>query len=480
MLDKLVVIGYLLLLIIIGLRGGRTVKSVNDFTASGKKCGSFMLFATLSASFVGGGYSSGNAAAAYETGIGTALALFGFSIGMLLIGKFLVPGVARFPHATTVGDVMGAAYGESVRRLTGIFSFLCCAGVVGAQMESIGIVFHSLLGVSHTVGTLIGCSVVLLYTTFGGMSSVLVVDVIQFLLLAIGMPLLLLIAITAGGGVAAVWESVPPSLLNPFNATSPLAWLSLFFAMMCGEALAPPYMQRLLIGKSPQATARGTIYSGLFSMPFFLITAGIGLAARALRFESEAKSVMPELILRILPAGLRGLLMAAMTSIILSAADGFLNGATVSLVCDTILPHHPEMNRREQLHCLRWVNLITGVTAMVLAFAIPDVFSILLIAYSFWSPSILVPLSAALLGIRSSRRSCLLSLITGFTTCLLWNQCLRQPFGIDGCIVGIGANLVVFIIGTYYDRRQNDFPTLPPSMKRHRSKSQERAGPQKR
>lgn len=456
MLDRLVVFGYLFVLVVIGLRGGKQVKSAADFTASGTRCGTLVMFATLSASFVGGGYSSGNAAAAYENGIGTALALFGFSIGMILIGKFLVPGVARFPNAKTVGGIMGEAYGTTARYVSGIFSFLCCAGVVGAQMESIGLVFHSLLGVSTTVGTLLGCSVVLLYTTFGGMSSVLIADMLQFLLLAVGMPLLLLIAVVAGGGAETVWHNIPTDLLDPLNTQTLPAFLSLFFSMMCGEALAPPYMQRLLIGKSPRTTARGTIASGLFSMPFFLVTAGVGLAARALGIVGEAASIMPDLILRILPIGLRGILMAAMASIILSAADGFLNGATVSLVCDTLLPRHPEMTDREQLHCLRGINLATGIAAMVLSFAIPNVFSILLIAYSFWSPSILVPLAAALLGIRSDQRICLVSLAAGLGTCLVWNQLLAHPYGIDGCVIGTLVNLIIFVIGTACRRRAVD------------------------
>ena len=449
MLDQAVVLGYLLILVMVGLRGARHVKNADDFTATGKRCGTFVLFATLSASFIGGGYSSGNAAAAYETGIGTALTLFGFSIGMILIGKFLVVGVSRFPNAKTVGGIMGTAYGDTVRRISGIFSFLCCAGVVGAQMESIGLVFHSLLGVSTHIGTLLGCSVVLLYTTFGGMSSVLIADMLQFVLLAVGMPLLLLIAVIAGGGISAVWNNIPPHLLDPLNAMPLPAFISLFFSMMLGEALAPPYVQRLLIGKSPRATARGTILSGLFSMPFFLVTAGIGLSARALGIVGEAASIMPDLILRILPIGLRGILMAAMTSIILSAADGFLNGATVSLVCDTILPRYPRMSNREQLRCFRSINLTTGIAAMVMAFLIPDVFSILLIAYSFWSPSILVPLSAALLGIRSDKTTCLTSILVGLGSCLVWNYVIGRPLGIDGCMIGTFSNLLIFTVGTF-------------------------------
>lgn len=445
MADRLIVFGYLAVLVIVGLRGGKGVKNADDFTATGKQYGTWVIFATLSASFVGGGYSSGNAAAAYESGIGTALTLFGFSIGMLIIGKWFAPGVARFPHAKTVGGILGAVYGETAQRLGGIIAFFCCAGVVGAQMESIGLVFHSLLGVSPAVGTLLGGAVVLLYTTFGGMASVLVADMLQFILLAVGMPLLLLIAVTAGGGAAAVWERIPPDLLNPLNTLSLPAFLSLFFSMMCGEALAPPYMQRLLIGKTPRDAARGTMLSGLFSMPFFLVTAGVGLTARALGIEQEAASVMPDLILRILPIGLRGILMAAMASIILSAADGFLNGATTGLVCDTILPRHPHLSDTAQLRTLRTVNLTTGLAAMVLSFLLPNVFDILLLAYSFWSPVILVPLAAALLGVRVSNRRLYVCMAGGLLACLVWN--IGRPFGIDGAAIGLMANLILFCSG---------------------------------
>ena len=444
MLDIAIVGLYLILLVGIGLRGGRDVKNAADFTASDKQYGMFVIFATLSASFIGGGYSSGNAAAAFEHGIGTALTLFGFGIGMILIGKYLVPGVRHFPNAKTVGGVIGSAYGESARYVTGIFSFLCCAGVVGAQMESIGLVFHSLLGVSPKIGTLMGCFVVLVYTTFGGLGSVIFADMLQFVLLAVGMPLLLVLSVNKGGGVGALMERLPAQLLSPLNELSLPAFLSLFFSMMFGEALAPPYMQRLLIGKNPRSTARGTILSGLFSLPFFLVTAGVGLAARALHVTDTAAYAMPDLILAILPIGLRGILMAAMVSIILSAADGFLNGATVSLVCDTILPRHPHLSDRTQLRLLRGVNLITGVAAVIVSFSVPDVFSILLLAYSLWSPVILVPLAAALLGVKASANRFLCSAAAGFFACLVWNVFLAKPFGIDGCIVGTLANLAVF------------------------------------
>ena len=50
MLDIGIVAAYLILLVIIGLRGGSSIKSAADFTSGGKQYGPFVIFATLSLS----------------------------------------------------------------------------------------------------------------------------------------------------------------------------------------------------------------------------------------------------------------------------------------------------------------------------------------------------------------------------------------------------------------------------------------------
>lgn len=446
MIDGIIVIGYVAVLVWLSLRGGKEVTGGDDFAAGGGRYGTFVIFATLSASYVGGGYSSGNAGEAFETGIGTTAALLGFSASMVAVGLWIAPRVGRFTGVYTVGGIMEQAYGRSARILTGLFAFFCCAGVVGAQMETMGVVFHSLLGLSPTAGILLGGGIVLLYSTFGGLRSVIVADVLQFLLLAVGMPLLLIGALHKAGGLSAMLSAVPADRLDPLNGRSLPAFLSLCGTMAFGEALAPPYTQRLLIGKNPKITARGTVLSGLFSLPFFLVTGAIGLCALALGVTGEAAEAMPALITAVLPVGVRGVVMAAMVSIMLSASDSFLNSAAVSLVTDTLSRLRP-LSDRAQLKALRWTNLLTGLTAMAAAFVLPDVFSILNVAYSFWCPLILVPLCAAFLGVRSNGRSFRRGLLAGLVLTVVWTA-LGKPFGIGGDMVGMCGNLLVFTAGT--------------------------------
>ena len=442
-IDAVIVLGYVVLLVGLSLRGGREVADAAGFSAAGKQYGTFVIFATLSASYVGGGYSSGNAAEAFSGGIGTTVTLFGFSLSMIAIGKWIAPKVDRFRGLSTAGEVMEQAYGRSARIATGFFSFCCCAGVVGAQMETMGVVFHSLLGLPPAAGILLGGGLVLFYSTFGGMQSVIVADVLQFLLLAAGMPVLLFGALYRVGGLGAMLHAVPEPLLRPLNGQTLPAFLSLCGTMAFGEALAPPYTQRLLIGRNARVTARGTVLSGLFSVPFFLITGLIGLSARALQVTDEPAEAMPALIDAVLPVGLRGVVMAAMVSIMLSASDSFLNSAAISLVRDTVQPLRA-LSARGQLRALRLTNLITGLTAMAAAFLLPDVFSILRLAYALWCPLIVVPLGAALWGVRSCGRAFRRGLFCGLLITLLWNTVLARPLGIGGDMMGMLGNFLVF------------------------------------
>ena len=446
-LDYLPVGLYLGALIWLGVRGSRRVKDAADFAAAGEKYGAPVIFASLAASYVGGGFSSGNAARAFSSGIGSTLALMGFALAMMAIGRWLVPGVARFRGASTVGGILERDYGKGARALTGGFAFLSCAGVVAAQMEAMGLTFRSLLGVSETAGVLIGCGVVLAYTTLGGMQSVIGADMLQFALLSLGMPLLLAGCLARTGGLSGLFHRLPAPYFDPLNGVGPWGFLSLFLSLAVGEALAPPYTQRLLIGRSPAVTARATVWSGLFAVPFFAVTGLIGLAAYVLDPAADPASAMPRMILRVLPAGLRGLVIAAMVSVILSAADGFLNGAALGLVEDLLIPLFPATPPRVRLGLLRYVNFLTGAGAVALALLLPGIFEILFLAYSFWCPVLLVPLAAAFRGVAAPRPVFYAAAVAGFLTALLWDLPLARPLGVEGSVVGLAVNALLFFGG---------------------------------
>jgi SSS family solute:Na+ symporter len=216
---------------------------------------------------------------------------------------------------------------------------------------------------------------------------------------------------------------------------------------MLGETLVPPYVQRLFMAKDPAHTARGTMLSGIFSIPFFAITGAIGLVALVLDPKMNPNLAMPSVIRTVLPAGLRGFVIAGVISIVMSSADSFLNGAATCCVNDVVKPlRRNPMSKQMELLLAKLTNCVVGILAVVFAIKIPSVLDILIYAYNFWAPIIVVPLAAVLLGVRVTRAGFLAGALAGAAGALIWNYILKTPAGIEGLAIGVLCNIFFFVL----------------------------------
>ena len=455
LIDHVIVAVYLLTILIVGVWGGRHLRNLEDFSVAGRAYPAWIVFATLSASFIGGGFSTGNAEKVFLFGVVNVVALWGFSLKEMLVAKFIAPRMGLFSGALSTGDVMRAAYGKTGQVVTGFFSVLLCAGIVGAQVGAMGIVFNVFLGVSPVVGILIGCGIVITYSTVGGMRAVVLTDVVQFAVLAIGIPTALVFGIIKAGGPTEILAKLPAGHFSiPGPGMGLIAFISLFLTFVLGETLVPPYVQRLFIGKNPKETARGTWFSGLFSIPFFSVTGAIGLVALVIKPDLDANLAMPYVIQTCLPIGLRGIVVAGVISIVMSSADSFLNGAATGCVQDIILPlRRTPIKSHTQLLIAKGVNALTGLLAVVFAIKIHSVLDILIVAYNFWAPIVVVPLAAVLLGLPTSRGGFIAGASGGIAGTLLWNAFFRESTGMDGLVVGVFCNLILFALITWHIRK---------------------------
>jgi SSS family solute:Na+ symporter len=303
-LDYAIISSYLLIILLLGLWSGKGMKTLSDFSMSHRSYGSLVLFATLSASFIGSGFSMGNAEKVYRLGIANIVALWGFSLKEILVAKFIAPRTGNFPGAISLGDLMEHGYGKTGRIVSGFFSVFLCAGIVGAQVGAMRHIFNVFLDVEPIWGILIGCGIVIAYSTVGGMRAVVLTDVVQFCLLAVGIPVALVFGLVKLGGFSAIKAAAPAGHFSiPAEGMTIGAFLSLFLTFLLGETLVPPYVQRLFMAKDPTHTARGTMLSGIFSIPFFAITGAIGLVALSLDTKMDPNLAMPSVIRSVLPVG---------------------------------------------------------------------------------------------------------------------------------------------------------------------------------
>ncbi len=446
MIDNIIIFGYLMGILALGLWSGRNITSMEHFSVAGRSFKSLVIFATLSASFIGGGFSIGNAEKVFLFGIVNIFALWGFSLKEILVAAFIAPRMDRFNNCISVGDIMKRDYGTTGKVITGVFSLLLCAGIVGAQVGGIGIIFNVFLDIPPKIGILIGCGIVITYTTVGGMRAIVFTDIVQFIALGIAIPLTLYLGIQQAGGWEALREATPPShLAIPGAEYTTLAFVSLFLTFLLGETLVPPYMQRLYIGKNARHTARGTLLSGLFSIPFFAVTGCIGLLALAINPELDANMSLPYVIREVLPIGIKGLVIAGVISIVMSSADSFLNAAAIAFTHDIVKPFSKDsITPRQELWIAKAVTLSVGIMAIIFAIRIQSVLDILIFAYNFWAPIILVPLVGTLLGVRANLWSFIGGGIAGISGVLAWNATLGEQTGVDGLVIGVFCNTVAF------------------------------------
>jgi len=353
--------------------------------------------------------------------------------------------MGRFSGMISVAQIMGSVYGKTAQILTGLFGSFLCAGIVAAQVGAMGYVFHVFLDISHWWGIIIGCSIVILYTTFGGMKAVIYTDVMQFVILAVGIPLTLILGLMHFHGMGGLKAAIPPGHLNLFGHMSIWTFILLFCSFLVGETLVPPYVQRLLIGKNVQQTSKGTFYSGLFSLPFFLITGMIGLVALALQPELNANLALPYVIQTILPVGLKGLVISAVIAIVMSSADSYLNSAAIAIVNDVIKPLAPKrLNPSKELKLAMLATFLVGLLSVVIAIKINSILDILLFAYHFWAPVVLAPLIAVLLGKQAPAHAFPISAAMGLTATLIISHYYPDNSAYALC-AGVLANTIVFI-----------------------------------
>ncbi len=446
--DYAIIIFYLLIVLVVGLLSGKGMKSLQEFSVSHRSYTSLVIFATLSASFIGGGYSIGLASKVFSFGIVNIVVLWGFSLKEILVARFIAPKTGNFSGLISVGDIMDRGYGKVARIVSGFFSVLVCAGIVGAQVKAMGVIFNEFIGIEPIWGILIGCGIVIAYSTIGGMRAVVLTDIIQFCVLAIGLPAALIFGIVKLGGFSAIKASAPTGHFSITGETMTIsAFVSLFLAFLLGETLVPPYVQRLLIGKDAAHTARGTMLSGIFSIPFFMITGAIGLVALGLDSTIDSNQAMPYVIRTVLPVGVRGVVIAGVISIVMSSADSFLNGAATCCINDIVKPLRKNpLSERNELLLAKLTNCFVGIFAAVFAIKISNVLDILVYTYNFWAPVIVIPLGAVLLGVRVTRTAFFVGTVAGAAGVLIWNFLLKAPGGVEGLVIGALCNLIAFTI----------------------------------
>ena len=367
-IDWVIVVVYLLLSVGVAFFVKRYAGNMTNFVSAGRAVGTWLGIATLTGTEMGlitvmysaqKGFTSGFAA----FHIGVIAGIVAFLIG---VTGFIVVRL-REHEVLTIPEYYEKRFGRRTRILGGImlaFGGLLNMGLflkVGA-MFIVGITGMVPDSVAVNTVMVVLLVLVLVYTVIGGMISVVITDYIQFVILSVGLLVAGWLAIES-----VEWDNLFETVrtykgeagFNPVAADSSfgfeyVAWM--FFLGIVNCALWPTAVARALAMESTTALKRQYTWSSIsFAIRMiipnllgvcafvFVMTKSPDLQAVFFPEEADVKAVdnlyaMPIFLGRILPAGLIGLITAAMIAAFMSTHDGYLLCWSTVITQDIIAP----------------------------------------------------------------------------------------------------------------------------------------------
>jgi SSS family solute:Na+ symporter len=452
--DWLVIAAYFVVLYAVVLRhGAANRKNPTEFFLAGRNSGWFIVGASIFATNIGSehlvGLAGSGASGAFPAAQFELIAVF----ALLLLGWLFVPFYLK-SGVFTMPEFLEARYSSGVR------VYLAAISIVGYVLTKIsvtiaagGIVFEALMGIDFWTGAVIVVIATGVYTVVGGMRAVLVSDLFQTFVLIGGSIVVTVMGLQAVGGWSELRAATPPEFLSLWRATSDpdFPWTGILFG---APILAVWYwctdqyiVQRTLAAKSIAEARRATFFAAALKLTplFIFVVPGViayVLAQRGTIALENPDGALATLIGSLLPAGLRGLVVAGLLAALMSSLSSVFNSCATLVTMDVwqrFAPHHSE--RRlvlvgqaatvlMVLFGLAWIPLMDVVSSQIYVY--------LQSVQAYISPPIAAVFLIGVLWRRANARGALAALLTGL---VLGSARLVLELG-DIRLLGLGGELV--------------------------------------
>lgn len=455
--DILIIVAFLIATLYIGFSSGKKIKTFSDYAIGNRKFSDFAIYCTVAATIIGGTATMGNVGKIYEVGIAQLLAQIGEPLAYIMVGAFLAPRFCNYYGCYTLGDMFQKSYGTKGKILTGIISFAYGILGVGVQFMAMGTAISVLTKFSYTTSLLIGASIILIYTGRGGIRAVTFTDVLQFVVLVLALPMLVIIVINKIGGIHALFEQLPQNHIT-ISDENLHRYIFLTLPMML-PTLSPHHAQRLLMTKNRSQGSKA-YYNMSWTFLFVLIMVlFLGLSARVL-FPALARSdqALLTLITNCLPVGIFGVAVIGILAVLMSSADSVLNCGGIVLVNDVIMPFvKRDLSEKTKLKMVRITSIVIGIIAVFFASQRSNIFETRILVSTLWLSVILFPLYFLLFNMKIHLKGLFISAIIGFSVAVLWSNYIKPVTKIDGLFPGFFANVITVLFFYFLGGRQKVF-----------------------
>ena len=354
--DIVVIAAYFLVLAGIGYWAARREKNVSaDYFLASRDVGWFAVGASLFASNIGSEHLVGLAG----TGAASGLAVGHFEwlacLILLLLGWLFTPFYLR-SGVYTMPEFLERRFNSAAR------TYFTWVSVIGYVLTKIsvtlyagGVVIRAVTGWDFYTAAIVLIVVTGLYTIFGGLRAVVYTEVLQAIVLILGSVTLMAIGLSRVGGFSGLEAKVPAgffSMWKPINHPD-FPWTGIVFgAPILGIwywCTDQHIVQRVLAARSISQARTGTIFAGYLKiLPVFIfVLPGVVAAALFADIHSNPDSAYPTLVTRLLPDGIKGLVLAGMLAALMSSLASAFNACSTLLTWDVYRKMRPSASEQQ-------------------------------------------------------------------------------------------------------------------------------------
>ena len=382
-LDSLVILLYFVAIFALAIwvtRREKKQRGSADYFLASRDAGWFIIGASLFASNIGAEHIIGLAGSGARGDMPAAQFEILASLVLIVLGWLFVPFYLK-SGVFTMPEFLERRYSSGARVYLSLVSILAYVLTKISLTIFAGALVFEVLGIPFWTGALVVVLTTGVYTVFGGFKAVLYTDMVQLFILLGGMFLVTFFGFQAIGG----WEGMRLAVVETaartgadasgfFNLWRPAddtsyPWTGMLFGApilgiwyWCTDQFI---VQRVLSAKNISNARAGSLFAGyLKQLPLFIFVipgvlafglAGSGLLSLDLQNPDKA---LPILITNVLPAGIRGLVLAGLLAALMSSLSSAFNSCSTLFTMDFYKKFKPQAQERE----LVWV----GQTATVI------------------------------------------------------------------------------------------------------------------
>lgn len=419
-LDIFVVLLYVAAMLALGWYGMRRAKTREDYLVAGRNLGPGFYLGTMAATVLGGASTIGTVRLGYVHGLSGFWLCAALGLGIIGISLFLAKPLLKL-KIYTVTQVLERRYNPTARHASAAIMLVYALMIGATSTIAIGSVMQVLFGIPFWVSILVGGGIVVAYSTIGGMWSLTLTDIVQFLIMTVGLVFILLpLSIGDAGG----WDALVAKLPASYFSLTAIGWdtiLTYFLIYFFGIFIGQDIWQRVFTARSAKVAKLAGSAAGVYCMLYGLAAALIGMAAKVLLPELDnVNNAFASIVQVSLPDGIRGLVIAAALAALMSTASAGLLAASTTAAQDLWPLFNGRQGEDGSAHENRVFTLLLGLAVLAIALVVSDVISALTLAYNLLVGGMLVPLLGAIYWKRASTPAAIASMLLGSLTAALF------------------------------------------------------------